>query len=187
MYTADGVSAAPFQTRPESPIHLLLHLSISPLHGVQVPVAGVVALDLPGRNKFHHHVMSLFLGIASCGIRTSTDEAAPPPTPILYTGPPIFTTCIPDDERRAQSRCESSVGACVNIASAFRTEPGIATSLCFFFLYVSVLDRTETAAEHDWLNPLPPLSVRQPHAERTGETCARGERPNKFLPICLKS
>lgn len=53
MYAADRVPAAPFQTRPESPIHLLLHLSVSPLHGVQVPVAGVVALDLRDINEFN--------------------------------------------------------------------------------------------------------------------------------------
>ena len=32
--------------------------------------------------------------------RTCTEEAAPPPTPIRYTGPPIFTTSIPGREER---------------------------------------------------------------------------------------
>lgn len=49
MYTADWVPAASFQTRPESAIHLLLHLSISPLHRTQIPVAGVVPLDLQAK------------------------------------------------------------------------------------------------------------------------------------------
>lgn len=44
--TADGVPAAPLQTRPESAVHLLLHLSISPLHCAQVPLAGVIPLNL---------------------------------------------------------------------------------------------------------------------------------------------
>lgn len=51
---------------------------------------------------------------------------------------------------------------------------------------MSVLDGTETAAEHDWLNPLPPLSVLQPHAERTGETCRRVEEHGTSLATYLK-
>ena len=50
MYTADWVPAASLQTRPESAIHLLLHLSVAPLHCAQIPVAGVVALHLCAKN-----------------------------------------------------------------------------------------------------------------------------------------
>ena len=49
VYTADWVPAASFQTRPESAIHLLLHLRVSPLHCTQIPVAGVVTLDLQAK------------------------------------------------------------------------------------------------------------------------------------------
>lgn len=54
MYTADRVPAASFQTRPESAIHLLLHLSISSLHRTQISVAGVVPLDLRAKNVFNY-------------------------------------------------------------------------------------------------------------------------------------
>lgn len=46
MDAADGVAVTPLQTRPESSVHLLLHLGVAPLHGIQIPVAGVVPLDL---------------------------------------------------------------------------------------------------------------------------------------------
>lgn len=47
-----------------------------------------------------------------CGAPTCTEEAAPPPTPILYTGPPIFTTSIPDQRQQQRVICESLISAC---------------------------------------------------------------------------
>lgn len=46
MNTTDGVPIGSFQTRPENPIHLLLHLSISPLDRPQISVTAVVPLNL---------------------------------------------------------------------------------------------------------------------------------------------
>lgn len=62
MDTADWVPAASFQTRPESTIHLLLHLGVSPLHCTQISVTGVVPLDLQANMYFNtpkHQVRSL--------------------------------------------------------------------------------------------------------------------------------
>lgn len=109
MDAADGVSITSFQARPESSIHLLLHLSISSLDGAQIPLTAVVPLDL--RAKTCSHILgktSTKLPVINCAVHTWTEEAAPPPTPIRYTGPPIFTTSIPDGEKRR--RCESSIG-----------------------------------------------------------------------------
>lgn len=110
MYTADWVAASSFQARPESAIHFLLHLSVPPLHCTQIPVAGVVPLDLRAEIYLKYSETSALgevtasLSTIYCGKRTSTEEAAPPPTPILYTGPPIFTTSIPDRQEQQRSR-----------------------------------------------------------------------------------
>lgn len=61
----------------------------------------------------------------------------------------------------------------VNVASALIKHAKNITSLCLFFLHMFIFNRAETTAEHDWLNPLSPLSVSQTHAERTSETCRR--------------
>lgn len=58
VYAADWVPAASLQTRPESAIHLLLHLSVAPLHRTQIPVAGVVALDLRATNVYKYRKIS---------------------------------------------------------------------------------------------------------------------------------
>lgn len=53
MDAADGVSITSFQARPESSIHLLLHLSISSLDGAQIPLTAVVPLDLRAKTCSH--------------------------------------------------------------------------------------------------------------------------------------
>lgn len=71
MYTADWISATSFQACPDSTVHLLLHLSISPLDSTQIPVAGVVPLNLQvymylNTEKHSCHARSLI----NCSVHT---------------------------------------------------------------------------------------------------------------------
>lgn len=177
MYTADRVPAASLQTRPESSIHLLLHLSVSPLHCAQIPVAGVVSLHLWAKNllntgKLMHQWTS---AAGRINVVVVPLQRRPLLLPHRFCTPALRSSPLPFLTDKRDNVSHGSM--CINIASALIkhiSHTQLPASASSFFTCVSSIE------------PRPPLNMiglihsrRSPLASRMPKERAKPTRGNQ--------